>query len=54
MSTLYSETAHVSGWGSAPYARRVTHLIYAERKAVLEGRQVRIAGCPLIVAVRSA
>lgn len=43
----YSTTARVSGWGSAKWARLVTHLTADERDMIRRGRgEVRIAGCP--------
>lgn len=41
-----NESATVSGFGSAPYARVVRHLTKEERKAIRSGEEIRIADCP--------
>ena len=41
-----NEHVTVSGFGSAPHARRVHHLTPEEREAIRAGEEVRIAGCP--------
>lgn len=43
-TTMRSETARVSGWGKAPFARRVTHLTPEERAHVRAGGLVLVRG----------
>ena len=43
---IYSTTARVSGWGSQPWARSITHLTREEKAAIAAGVEVRLADRP--------
>jgi hypothetical protein len=47
MSIQYAKTAYVDGWGSDRNARRVHGLTEDERKAIRNGQEIRLTGCPV-------